>query len=138
MSLPTTRLSYVDCFDILDQCLDHERGVRVKMPDFNSANFFRMRLHQARTIVRNENKAIYERDHNMWGSSQYDGIAVKIRQEGDAVWVYLEKITSMDLVVEPIDGPIPQIEHRAPLQITLRMPDGVLQGEVLAPIKRRV
>lgn len=134
MSLPTTEMSYTDCFDVLDACLAADRGVRVKMPDHDRATFFRMRVHQARQIIRNKNKVVYERDHAMWGCSQYDPIAVKIRIEDGTVWVYLEKISSVDLVIEPIEGPIPQIEHKSQLRIA--GPEGTIQGEVLPPIRR--
>lgn len=136
MSLPTSRLSYGDCFEVYDKCLESARGIRIRMPDRDVAWFFRMRLHMARSIDRKENKAIYEKGEPMHGCSLYDPIAIRIRTIGDECWVYLEPITSINLEIEPIEGDIPKLEYKPQLQITVqREPEPVSAS---APVKRRV
>ena len=141
MSLPTSRLAYADCIDLLDKCLEAERGIRVKAYNPDKANFFRMRIHMARQIIRNENKEIYEKGDPMWGCSIYDAIVIKIRVEDDGMtWLYLEKISSMDLVIEEITEPVRLLGDQGynRLQITASSETGEIRAEVLPPIKRRV
>lgn len=132
MSLPTSRLSYKDCFDLYDKALESERGVRVRMPDPNYANFFRMRMHKARSIVRDENRLIYELGQPLHGCSEYDPLVLKIRiEEGGDCWLYLEKVDAIVMEVEPIEDVPALPPPEEPLQIEHKQ-------EVLPPIRRRL
>jgi hypothetical protein len=90
MSTSTSRLSYVDCYELMDRALDDPRGVRLKFEKEGDARYFRMRLHYARKIDREDNKSVYERDHPMWGISQYDRLCSRIRREREDWYLYLE------------------------------------------------
>lgn len=88
MSLPRSRASYEDCYDIFDQALKDEKGVRIPAKNFNIATQLRMRLHMARTLDRELNKQRYEEGHFMHGASDYDKLVVKLRQNAEG-WIYL-------------------------------------------------
>lgn len=96
MSLPTTPTTYGDCYEVLDKAAAEPKGIRVKVPDYDSAMFFRMRLHQARKIVRKQNKDIYEADHPMHNASPYDELVIRNpRRVNDDFWLYIEKYQSI-------------------------------------------
>ena len=80
MSLPRSRGSYTDCFEILDQALADKKGLRIPVKNFATAVHLRMRLHTARALDRDYNKERYEQGHFMFGASEYDQLVVKLRQ----------------------------------------------------------
>lgn len=90
MSTSTSRLSYSDCFELMDRALEDPRGVRVKFPDEGGANYFRLRLHSARKIDRQDNCEIYPKDHPMYGQSPYDQLIARKRYEAPFWWLYIE------------------------------------------------
>lgn len=147
MSLPTSLLAYADCIEAFDKCLEAASGmIRLKMPDYGAANFFRMRLHNARSLDRRRNREIYsaQPDHPMFGCSPYDPITAKVRHTDDSWWVYLKKISIDGIVIEEVTELPPSerqlaIADTPRLQITVQRSDGAaLEGEVLPPIRRRV
>lgn len=105
MSISNSRQSYSDCYEVLDRALEDELGVRVQMKDRDAAIFFRMRVHQARKINRRDNVDQYEVGHPMHGASVYDKLMVRIKHEGEAVWIYVEK-TAIPGNVESLSGQV--------------------------------
>lgn len=102
MSLPKSRLSYTDCYEALDQALEDEKGVRIPVASYDTALLFRLRLHQARQLHRNDNKLTYEEGHAMHGASPYDELVVRIRESKGRTYVHIEK-TKLDRgAVEPL------------------------------------
>jgi hypothetical protein len=91
MSLSNSRLSYVDCFDLLNRALDEPRGIRVEVPSLDAAIYLRMRIHHARQIDRNENRSIYpDPGHYLHGRSIYDIFVIRV-ESGPPAWLYLDK-----------------------------------------------
>lgn len=101
MTLSDSRLAYQDCLDAMDRALEDQKGARIPMPDYDAAQRFRARLHQARVLDRRANKRIYAEDHAMYGCSIYDEIVVRIKKTKTAVYIYLEK---QSLVKEDIEA----------------------------------
>jgi hypothetical protein len=92
MSISTSRLSYQDCFTLMEQALEDTKGVRVCMETFDKATFFRMRCHTARQIDRKDNKVIYKEGEKLHGASLYDALTFRIREDEEGkFWVYAEK-----------------------------------------------
>lgn len=90
MSTSNSRLTYQDCYDVLDKALDDPIGVRVKVATDGDAANFRVRLHTARRIDREENATMYGPDHPMYGKSVYDPLVIKIRPIRGQWYVYIE------------------------------------------------
>lgn len=103
--MPTSpsRLAYVDCFNIYDQALEANKGIRIRFPEFGDAMNFRLRLHAARAIDRKDNKEIYADDHKYHGRSIYDVIKATVKNIKGKFYVYLEKLDGNNLEVEPIE-----------------------------------
>lgn len=112
MSLSNSHLSYADCYDVMDAALEQPRGVRVSAESLDRARFFNMRMNQARSIDRKRNLETYNEGDPLYGASQYDKLLVRIREEDDKVWLYVEIIDSAKLEVEPLAPweslPVPQ------------------------------
>ena len=103
MSLSNSRLSYTDCFKLLDKAMDEARGIRVEVQDGDAANYLRMRIHHARQIDRKENVVVYpDTGHYLHGRSIYDEIVCRIENLDDRVFLYLDKQKVDILGVEPI------------------------------------
>src|SRR6266576_3824526 len=98
-----SRLIHQDCFDLMDQAIANVKGTRIKFPDHGAAWHFRLRLHKARRIDREDNTRTFERDHPMYGRSIYDPLVVKIRVIDGDTWLYLEKLSVEHFVVESLD-----------------------------------
>lgn len=97
MPISNSRLSYSDCFTLLDGALADPKGARVCIGEYGQAIFFRMRVNQARAIDRKDNKEIYsEVDHPLHGRSIYDPILTRVLEDTDGQWwVYAIK-TELD------------------------------------------
>lgn len=102
MSASTSRLAYQDAYDILDQAVENSVGIRVQVPDEGAGFNLRLRLHQARSIVRKENKEIYPEDHKLYGRSIYDPLVIRIKKEATKWWMYIEKMSAESLTIEPL------------------------------------
>ena len=116
MSAPTSRLSYSDCFEYLQLASEDPKGVRLRLPTYEAANFLRMRIHQARKLDREANSETYPTDHQMHGQSTYDQLQVRITTEPDsAVYLYITSRRA-DIIgeieffstKEPVECPDPQ------------------------------
>ena len=99
MPIPNTRSSYPDCFELLQQALDAPHGIRIMMGRYDdysatgAARQLRMRIHKARNLEREANKDIFTEDDPKWGSCDYDGLVVRIKQVDNKIWVYIEPLT---------------------------------------------
>lgn len=102
MSTSTSRLSFQDCFDLLDQAIADPKGVRVKFAENGDAWQFRLRIHAARKLDRKANAETYAEDHAMYGRSAYDVITARIITDSNGIWLYLKKLDIKDLQVESL------------------------------------
>jgi hypothetical protein len=105
MSTSPSRLSYADCFNIYDQALEADRGIRIKFLEHGDAMNFRVRLHTARAIDRKDNKEIYADGERLHGRSIYDVIRATVRNIEGGFYIYLEKMDGNNLEVESLDEP---------------------------------
>lgn len=120
MSVPTSPRAYDDCYELLDKALESPNGIRVRRSSWDVCNHYRMRLHQARKIDRQKNAMTYEPDHAMHNASQYDSIAVRIREAGGMWYLYIEPNPSLLDAVEILDGPT--LVEAPPEQLQIEAP----------------
>lgn len=104
MSLPTSAISYPDCYHFLDAAMADAVGARRRMDDHDSASYFRMRCHQARKINREDNAKTYPAEHQMHGRSHYDLLMLTIYSEGTNTYVQAAKTTIPEEDIEGISG----------------------------------
>lgn len=102
MAASTSRLSYSDCFDVLNKALSNDKGIRVEVPDYGAGNHFRVRLHTARSVDRKDNREAYSEDHKLYGRSIYDALVVQLREEKGKWWMYIRKFSTDNLNIEPL------------------------------------
>lgn len=103
MTISTSKLAYGDCYDLFDQALEDEKGIRAKVEDMDAAIFLRMRMNQARKLDRQSNLETYEPGDPMYGRSNYDRLTFRIRTMPDrSVWILLERTASNILEVASI------------------------------------
>lgn len=91
MTLPKSPLAYTDCYDLLGRAMEDPVGVRVRQSDESAATYFRMRLNMARQLDRDANRDTYERDHPLYGKSQYDKLIFTIELDGNALYLYVRR-----------------------------------------------
>lgn len=131
MSLSNSRKSYDDCYKLLDQALEQERGIRIELSSTRDATYLRLRIHHARQIDRTENAFTYEIGHPLHARSPYDILVCRIEGDGPC-WLYLDKqkveIGRIEVIPEGhhIEGPAPmlQIEHRPMVREGIPEPEG--------------
>lgn len=104
MSLPTNLGAYTDCLDYFDKAIADPKGIRIQFADYSEAKYFSLRMSNARVLVRDEAKRLYQRDEPLWGRSEYDGLQVKSpAQDTDGHWwVYIIPHNSRVLTVESL------------------------------------
>lgn len=104
MSLPLHLEAYQDCVDVFDQALT-KNGARIKFATVGEAGQFQMRMHQARSLLRDRSKRLYKSDDPAWGSSEYDRFIIRRpRDDTDGFWwVYIEPAGSNILAIESLD-----------------------------------
>jgi hypothetical protein len=101
MSLSNSRLSYDDCYEVMDQALEAADGVRVGFEDREQAIFYRMRMNQARQLDRRFNGERYRGvDYPRRGRSSYDALSMRVRRVDDMYWVYVEKRQKPQIIEE--------------------------------------
>jgi hypothetical protein len=101
MSLTNSRISYEDCYQVLDKALDAQDGVRVGFEDHEQAKFYQMRMNKARQLDRRFNEERYENlDDPRRQRSEYDGLTIRLRQASGVHWVYIEKRQVPQLIEE--------------------------------------
>lgn len=91
MSLSDAKWAYKDCYDLMDKALKAERGIRVHLADYNSANYFRMRVHKARAVDRMEMRKAYLPEDPKYGCSEYDTLVCLLRVEDGEHYAYIQK-----------------------------------------------
>lgn len=105
MVTSSSRLAYSDCFDLMNKAIADPKGIKIKFAAGEDAWHFRIRLHTARKIDRNDNKVTYPENHAMWGRSVYDHLTMRIRKSGDFAWLRLERIDTREFEVESLSEP---------------------------------
>jgi len=140
MALPKSMLAYQDCKALYDAALTAVEagkfGARVRLPSFDAANYFRMRMNSARSVDRTANEAIYSPGDPLYRASAWDGLMVRIKRTDDgAYWVYAEphgiETGEIEEVLDPHEA-APVLAAPAK-QLSLPSPKMIVQG-----IRRRV
>jgi hypothetical protein len=103
MSTSNSRHAFEDCYDLLDRALESNTGVRMKMRVGEVAEQWRVRLHRARQLSRDENRERYQPDDPNYGKSVYDNLVVSMRQVDGAWWIYITTRES-PLIIEDLDN----------------------------------
>lgn len=140
MSLPKSMLAFGDCKELYDRALESVEsgkfGARVRLPSLEAANYFRMRMNQARVVDRAANAEIYVPGDPLYKASSWDSLMVRIKRTGDGVvWVYAEphgiETGEIEEVLDPHEA-MPVLAS-PPRQLALPSPEMVVLG-----IRRRV
>lgn len=118
MSLPISKGAYHDCIEVFDKAIEDPHGVRVRLPDYSSANYFRMRMHMARKLNREENEETYpDPGHPLHGASPYDKLAVRLIELEGINYVYVERHGISLELVEALSEVQPMLESEAVRQL---------------------
>lgn len=94
MALPNVIGAYDTELKLFDQALDEEGGIRIFFDErHGDAMDAQLRLHKARSLVRDESRRIYEKTDPKWDTSPYDKLIVKTpRQDPDGKWwLYIQR-----------------------------------------------
>lgn len=88
MPVSSSLLSYSDCTALFDKALEDPKGARYQVADgdLGKSRYFAMRMHQARSLDRKENKGIYEPGDKLYGRSLYDPLIVQLKQDTEGKW----------------------------------------------------
>lgn len=116
MSLSRQPEAYRDCYEILAAAISLPGGCRTFCgPEFSTAEYLRARIHQARSLLRDQSRRAYPPTHPAYGSSEYDQfkITIKLDDDGDH-WLYVEPHGNWD-AVSKIE-PIPEAERVIPVE----------------------
>lgn len=125
MTLSESELAYRDCFEVLDNAMEHKLGIRKEFPSTESAKYFQMRCNQARKLNRRKTSRIYSDPNDpRHGTSIYDELRITVEWDEDKVYLYLRKliepagkVESLDDLEEPmaaLPSPRPQLQLPAP------------------------
>lgn len=122
MALSNSRLSYTDCYELMEKAINDPVGVRVKVADRSAAAYFRARIHKARTVDRSDNAKAYEPTMPLHNASVYDQLNVTMRYIDGSWYVYLKSIANNALAVESLSQlpPDPAPELSDPQETKLR------------------
>lgn len=102
MTAPATRLAYNDAFEAMNKALDDPTGIRIQVGTLAAAYTMRSRLHYARQIDRRDNSSLPE-DDELYARSAFDVLIVRIKADVEGkYWVYIERSTLGNLVIEPL------------------------------------
>jgi hypothetical protein len=144
MAVSTSRLAFSDCFDLLEKAINDSKGIRIKFASYDDAFNFRLRIHKARQIDRQDNMESYPEGHQLYGRSVYDTISCKIRQFNGGAWLRLEKITAREFEIEslaepPSEAELP-LEPKLPPPTMMIRTEGREEAHIVLPIrlKRRI
>lgn len=98
MPVSNSRLSYGDCFALFERALADPKGARYQCPpgDFGQNQYFRMRMHQARSLDRIDNKTMYEIGDPLYGRSVYDVLIVQLKEDTEGKWWTYVSHTGID------------------------------------------
>jgi hypothetical protein len=103
MSTSNSKFAYEDCFDLLDEALESNTGVRIRLEDDDVTEQWRVRLHRARQISRSESKERYQPDDPNYGKSVYDKLVVSVKIAHGARWIYITT-RKAPLIIEDLDN----------------------------------
>ena len=136
MVASNSRLSYGDCFDLMDKAIDDQKGIAIRFGTSAEAWHFRIRLHTARRIDRTDNMETYEQGHPMYGRSAYDPLTMRIREKNGEVWLRMEKVNAREFEVTSLskESPEPQLDFK-PTPPPQRIVEKILE---VKPLRRRV
>lgn len=105
MSLPIQPAAYNDCYAIWEAAASTRGGGRTPAGTYAQALYLRQRMHQARSLLRDQSRRAYPKDHPLWNTSTYDEykIVLKVDDEND-YWLYVEHHGNWNAVAgfEPI------------------------------------
>jgi hypothetical protein len=101
--MSSSRLSYKAEYDLMDQALKTEKGVRSHIGSREASMLYRLKLNKARQLDRKTNAEAYQPGHILHGGSEYDELVFTVREDTEGEWwVYLEK-AMVPTLVEPIE-----------------------------------
>lgn len=103
MSISQHIAAYDDCFKVFERAL--RKATRVCLASNGEARNFIMRMHQARSLQREETKRLYPHDDVRWGKSMYDKLKVRGPFVDDAGewWVYVQSHEATILAIEDLE-----------------------------------
>lgn len=133
MPLPKSIHAYNDCKEIYERAMDsvlaEGPGVRVRQPDWDAANYLRMRMNNARAINRRDNQDIYEPGDPLYKASEWDTLMVTIKKVGEEFYLYVEPHGIDTSSIEAIP------EGEVATRVVVEKPAAV--GEIQALVSRR-
>lgn len=141
MTISDSILSYTDCLDVFEKALADLRGIRIKFATKAAAVFFRMRAHTARNLDRKRNRMIYSEEptNPLYGRSMYDKLIVRLKEDEEAAYLYIEHLSADHLEIENIS----EIAEEEDKLIVESIPEESellvqsLETKVVTPIIRR-
>lgn len=106
MSLPNRIAAYEDCFSIYERAAASSKGTRVAFASRGEAEYFAMRMQQARSLQRAESRQVYEPHDTRYDKSLYDSLIVRRAVEDDNGdwWVYIQRHESNILAIEDVEN----------------------------------
>ena len=104
MTIPTNRMSYLDCYERFDAACEDPKGIRIPFDTQAAAKFYVMRMHNARSVDRRENAKMYDKGHKLHGQSSYDILQLRILGPADdgSWFVYIEPKDKFIQAIEPL------------------------------------
>lgn len=102
MVTSSSRLSYIDAYEVLDRALAARRGVRITFEDVGAARSFQLRLNKARALNREDNAETYPAGEPLHGRSEYDTLLIQFRSNGEGTFILVEKI-DREMQIEEIE-----------------------------------
>lgn len=102
MPVSSSRLSYRDCFTLFEKALEDTKGARFQVNGgdiYGDAYHFRLRMHQARSIDRKDNRALHpDPGHPLHGRSLLDPLVIQIKgPDTEGKWWIYVKHTEIDV-----------------------------------------
>ena len=93
MALTDSLAAYEDCFQAFERAAKAPKGIRILFESKKTANYFRLRMNNARVLQRKEATRMYERSDPKWGKSEFDKYRIKIVEAAEQTgewWVYID------------------------------------------------
>lgn len=112
MPVSNSRLSYADCFTLFDKALDDTKGARYQVGNGEEGanRYFVMRMHQARSLDRQDNKILHSLGDHLYGRSVYDPLICQLKQDTKGGWwVYVTHTEIDEALIESLSE-VPLIE----------------------------
>jgi hypothetical protein len=136
MGMSTSRLAFSDCYELMEKAIVDQKGIRIKFASMDDAWHYRLRLHNARKIDRNDNMQLYEDGHKMHGKSPYDVLVMRLESIDngkEGCWLKLEKLSIDGLHIESLSTVIP-----VPKPPPKPVPIPIIERVETLPFKRRI